>query len=172
MSPAIDVEIGVQHGDGCICRPLEPIAVQPVIVDRGCRAARGHRLDEQTARVARQISDDLGIEAPADYPGGGIVIAWPKAASNGTPLVTWAVELYERETGKQILTATGMRIAIGGDSWQSEPIYADLTLLVDENGNPAEGFPANAAIDEHGEFRTRVFRCWVAEMRTRTDSES
>jgi hypothetical protein len=148
MVRARDVTIGIQHGDNCTCHKLEPVCVAPVIVHDDCpgSATQPHRKQPETV--------------------GRIAITWPAPRHEYAPLGAWEIQIHNLDADRPILTATGMRIAIGGDGWDSGGIYADLTLLVDDDGEP---IPNNGkpAIDEDSKrVRTGVFRYVVGEMRT------
>jgi hypothetical protein len=113
---------------------------------------------------------------------GRIIITWP--APSGPCLHNWAVTLHDADTGEQIVTAFKVSIVMGADaSWDSGAIEADITALIDEDGNIlgagqpvviTDEFREHCARadrdegDEHFEgerYRTGVFRFGVAEMR-------
>jgi hypothetical protein len=149
MVQAHDVYIGIQHGEDCTCHKLDPICVTPVIVHDDCPGSRAPQQPRKPVEVA-----------------GRIAITWPAPRFKGMALPAWEVQIHDLDTDRPILTATGMRIVIGVESWDSGGIYADLTLLIGDDGEPIpnDGKPA---IDEDSErVRTAAFWYVVAEMRT------
>lgn len=97
---------------------------------------------------------------------GRIIITWPSPAAAGV-LSSWPVTIHDADTGEQILTAVKIAIVMGADDgYEGALIEADLTLLVDEDGNRIDGGTdsVNRAMGPDG-LRTGVFRFLVAEMR-------
>lgn len=94
---------------------------------------------------------------------GRIVITWP-AATGGRPLFSLNMSVHDYDTGEQINTVTGLRINLGGTNWNSEPITADLTMLINGNGNPL-GSGEQVTFDDNKKVRTGAFRYEVVEMR-------
>jgi len=148
MARTADVTIGIQHGADCTCHKLDPICVTPVIVHEDCP---GSGVPQQPRKPAEVI--------------GRIAITWPSPRHEYAPLGAWEIQIYDLDADLPILTATGMRIVISADGWDSGGIYADLTLLVGKDGEPIPN-DGNAAIDEDsGRVQTGAFRYAVAQMR-------
>lgn len=150
MVHEVEVNVGIQHGGDCTCKKLDPICVTPVIVGAGCPGNDG-----QAAPVPR---------APTEIPG-RIAITWPAPYAEGATLPAWRIQIHDLDTDRPILTATGLRIAIGGNGWESGGIYADLTLLVDADGQPIANDGQAGFTDDGKSVRTGMFRYAVAEMR-------
>jgi len=147
MTRTVDVHIGAWHGKDCTCHQLEPITFRPVIVHDDCPGT--------TARPAPRHAEPIGR----------IAITWLAPQFKGMALPAWTIQLYDLDSDRPILTATGLRIVIGGDGWDSGGIYADLTLLVDDEGQPIPN-DGKLAIGEDERVQTAVFRYAVCEMRT------
>lgn len=143
-----DVYVGIQHGEDCTCHKLDPICVTPVIVHDDCPGSDAPQRLPKPAEVT-----------------GRIAITWPAPRFKGMALPAWKVQIHDLDTDRPILTATGMRIAIGGDGWDSGGIYADLTLLVDDDGEPSPNDGKPTIDEDTKRVRTGVFRYAVAEMR-------
>lgn len=149
MAYARDVTIGIQHGAGCTCHKLEPVCFTPVIVHDDCPGSGVPQRPRKPVELA-----------------GRIAITWPAPWSKGVALPAWQVQIWDLDADQPITTANGIRIAIGGEGWESGGIYADLTLMVGVDGEPIPN-DGNAAFDEVSKrVRTGVFRYAVAEMRT------
>jgi len=149
MAGVLNVSVGVHHGPGCTCKPLDEITrtvtVQPVIVNRGCPGQREiPRTDEITGRV---------------------IITWPARKHEHTTLPVWGVSIHDADSGEQITTALGLRMVIGTKRGWDGPIEVELEQLTNAGGKPlATGAPI--VPDEAGDgYRTAVFRYVVAEMR-------
>lgn len=157
MSRTVDVHISKQHGDACTCHRLDPIVFQPVIVTDGCPGRNLERLD-----AVREL-----FQLPT---AGRLVIEWPPPSPHGVPLYTPRMRAYDYDTGAELTSITGLRIDLGGAGWNSEPITADLTMLVNADGLPlAAGEPVQPQRNEDGtpgtDVATGVFRYEVMEMR-------
>ena len=93
---------------------------------------------------------------------GRIPITWPNA-SNCTPLFSELIAIHDVDHDAPLLTVTAAQV----NTVVGSAITADLTLLVDTDGNPATAHPFNGARDEDGNERTGVFRYLVVGMNTR-----
>lgn len=115
------------------------------------------------------LEERLDGAEPQPYPGFSIDITWPATTSNGTPLVTWPMQVHDHQTGKPLLGITGLRINLGGEQWNTEVIQADITTLVGADGQPLLGENVKPIWDPDDLERvySRVFRCYVTEMRIR-----
>lgn len=155
------VQIEEKHGNNCTCRAVGRIELDLVAASRGCP---GDRSPRRAGSIAAQLDD---FEPPY-YPG-RIAITWPAPTSNGTPLLTWPMQVHDYDTGTPMLAITGLRITLGGDNWSGEVITADLQMLVDLEGQPLMGERVKPVPDPDDPERiySRVFRCYVAEMRIR-----
>lgn len=148
MVAAHDIYVGIQHGEDCTCHKLDPICVTPVIVHDDCP---GSGVPQQPRKSAEAV--------------GRIAITWPSPRHEYAPLGAWEIQIHDLDADLPILTATGLRIVISADGWGSGGIYADLALLVGEDGEPLPN-DGKAAIDENSRrVRTGAFRYAVAEMR-------
>jgi hypothetical protein len=147
MVRTVDVNIGTWHGEHCTCHPLEPVTVRPVIVNDDCPGA--------TAQPRRK---------PVEI-AGRIAITWPAPQHEHAPLGAWAVQLHDLDNDQPVLTATGLRIVIGGEGWHTGGIYADVTRLVGEDGKPLPNNGRPVLDESGGDAKTGVFRYAVAEMR-------
>jgi hypothetical protein len=109
----------------------------------------------------RELSDDLaGIE-------GSVIIEWPAGTPSGiTP--GCLVSIYDAVTGDQIMTATHADVVVHAGIPRC--ITADLTLFIDEAGNPifnADTWPSGAYMNADGEMAADVFTFLVTGMRVR-----
>lgn len=150
MVAARDVYIGLRHGDACTCHPLTAVTMLPVIVDEACpgRDAELHPVREPTWMTRR------------------LVITWPAANPQGLPLDAARIMLHDFATGEEILTATAVRVSASVDAGDVGGVVAELTMLVDEHGEPIRNGEWSV-LNEHGHgMRTGLFRYAVAEMRT------
>lgn len=124
--------------------------------------------------MSEPMTDEQLVE-PTPYPGFGIVITWPAASAKNPPfpppLVSWLMLIHDHKTGEPLLGITGLRIALGGEQWNGEVIQADITTLVDVDGQPLLGKNTKPVRDPDDPERpySRVFRCYVTEMRIRDD---
>lgn len=149
MVQAVDVYIGIRHGDACTCHPLGPITVLPVVVDDACpgRDAELHPLRPPTWTTRR------------------LIITWPPVRTPGATLGGFDIQVHDYDTGEEILTATALRVSANVDGQDMGGVIAELTMLVDELGDPIPN-GAWSVLNEHGVgMRTSVFRYAVAEMR-------
>lgn len=90
---------------------------------------------------------------------GSVIIEWPAPRGEGRPMPGWDVAVYDAASGRQMLNV--MRATLVS----AEPenlVTADLTMLADEDGNPA----AEPHLRD-GHVITGVFRFLIAEMRVR-----
>lgn len=156
------IPIEEKHGDSCTCRSMGHVHVELVAASRACP---GDRNPHRAGSIAAQLDD---FEPPY-YPGRGIVITWPAPTSNGVPLMTTLMQVHDSETGEPLLAITGLRMVLGGDNWDGGPLTVDLKMYVDADGRPLIGSPANVVPDPNDPERmySRVFRCYVTEMRIR-----
>lgn len=154
------VPIEEKHGDSCTCASAGRIELNLVAASRACPG------DRNPAR-AGSIAAQLDNFEPPYYPGHGIVITWPAPTGTGTPLMTQLMQVHDTETGEPLLAVTGLRMALGGDGWDGGPLTVDLKMFVDADGQPLIGSPANVVPDPNDPERmySRVFRCYVTEMR-------
>lgn len=157
MARTVDVSIGTKHGDACTCTQLDPIVFQPVIVTDDCPGRNLQRLD-----AVRELF------APPTI--GHLIIEWPAPSPHGIPLHNHGMRAYDYDTGAELVTATGIRIDLGGTNWNGEIITADLTMLANADGQPlAAGEPVQPQRNEDGtpgtDIATGVFRYEVMEMR-------
>jgi hypothetical protein len=153
------VPIEEKHGDDCTCRFAARIELDLVMASRACP---GDRNPHRGGTIAAQLEPLEPLE-PTPYPG-FIAITWPAPTSNGTPLPTWPMQVHDLGTGEQLVCVSGLRMVLGGDNWDTETVFVDLRMLIDENGKPlAMGMPV--ARDESGAVRRATFRCYIAEMR-------
>lgn len=93
-------------------------------------------------------------------PRGSIIIEWAPPRANGGPMPGWDTKVYDAATGDEIGSSV-MRIRMV-DVDASKVLTADLTMLADEDGNPA----AKPHVRD-GEVITGLFRFGVAGMRVR-----
>lgn len=157
MTRTVDVHISKQHGDACTCHKLDPIVFQPVIVADSCPGRSLERLD-----AVRELFPPESA--------GRLIIEWPPPSPHGVPLYTLRMRVYDYDTGAELTAVTGLRINLGGADWNSEPITADLTMLVNADGQPlAAGEPVQPQRNDDGtpgtDVATGVFRYEVMEMR-------
>ena len=155
----IEARIEAQHGPNCTCTRLKPINFQPVIAGPNCPG-------EPTRHTGQHIAE------PEVY--GSVIITWPAAAKSpflGAPLLPWPMMIHDHATGEQMLGVSGLRMAIGGKSWNDEIITVDLTELVGDDGKPLRGERILPVRGDDGRVRTGVFRYYVAEMRIREDNK-
>jgi hypothetical protein len=102
-------------------------------------------------------------EVTATEYAGRVAITWPKTKP-GQPLPSWGIRLTDTDTGRQLLTVTGLDITIKAEA--GGVVEAVLTMFTDEHGRPLlDGFPMPPP-DEDGNYPTSTFRWLVAEMRT------
>jgi len=154
MARTVDVHIGTWHGEHCTCHQLEPITVRPVIVSDDCPGRNLQRLD-----AVREL-----FQQPATA--GRLIIEWPAPRPDGTPLYTHGMRAFDYGTGAELVCTTGIRIDLGGAQWNGEPVTADLTMLVNTDGQPLQdGQPVHPTFDNDDGVRTGVFRYEVVEMR-------
>jgi hypothetical protein len=145
MANALDVTVGIQHGEACTCRKLDPVTVTPVIVANKCPGR------------------DAGAAAPrrVDH-AGSVIITWPRATA---PAVSsWNVKIHDADSGRDLGPIT-LSASIGIDPRGF--VTADLTMLADVDGDPSTG--PSVLDEETGTYRTGVFRYVVAEMRVAYD---
>jgi hypothetical protein len=90
---------------------------------------------------------------------GRVIITWP--AQGGTLRWPSAIRLVDADTGEQLVSVLSLTVA--GDCNNSEPIVADTTMLVDENGNWLRRGQAVVS-DGAGGYCTGQFRWTVAAM--------
>lgn len=64
---------------------------------------------------------------------GQLRIVWPTA--DGKPHAAPPIELYDAQTGEQIVDAIGMEINVGGNAWEG-PVEVTLARFVDPEGEP------------------------------------
>ena len=154
------VPIEEKHSDGCTCQPAARIELDLVMASRACP---GDRNPHRGGTIATQLAPF----EPTPYPGIGIAITWPTAKGDGTPLMTWPMQIHDHDTGKPLLAITGVRMALGGDQWNTEAIQVDIKTFVDTDGQPLIGAPANVVPDPDNpeQLYIKVFRCYVTEMR-------
>jgi len=76
--------------------------------------------------------------------------------------------VHDHVTSEPLLAITGLRIVLGGDQWDTEIIQVDIKTFVDADGQPLIGAPAIPVPDpdDPEQFYSKVFRCYVIEMRT------
>ena len=156
MARTVNVNIGARHGGSCTCKQLEPIVFNPVIVNDDCPG----RLREHFRTVAERFQ---GLPHA-----GSVIITWPALRDDTLPLFSREMQIHDADTGKPLLTVTGLQIVLGGEAWRGEAIHVDLTMLADDDGQPILGGPdsVNKAYDrDSGTVRTGVFRYAVMEMR-------
>jgi len=155
------VPIEEKHGEGCTCRFAARIEIDLVAASRACP---GDRNPHRGGTIAAQLEP---LE-PTPYPGIGIDITWPAPAGNGTPLRPWKMLVHDHVTSEPLLAITGLRIVLGGDQWDTEIIQVDIKTFVDADGQPLIGAPAIPVPDpdDPEQFYSKVFRCYVIEMRT------
>jgi hypothetical protein len=110
------------------------------------------------------------MDRPVNPPGeveGSVAIEWHPAVHSGiTPDLLAGI--YDAATGEQIATALHADIVVHAGIHRH--ITADLTLFIDEAGNPifnADAWPSGAHIGPDGEMATDVFTFLVTEMRVR-----
>jgi len=161
-SATVAVPIETKHGDGCTCRSVGEIHLDLVAASRSCP---GDRNPHRAGSLAQQLEP---YRTPIQ---GTVVITWPAAAKppvHGAPLIPWQMEIHDHATGEQMLGVSGLRMTIGGESWNDEVICVDLTELVGDDGKPQHGKPVVPVRDPDNpeRVRTAVFRYYVAEMRT------
>lgn len=158
MTREVPAAVGMRHGETCTCRPLDPVTVnvEPVLVNERCPGRR------------------QATNGPE--PAGRLVITWPAPKPTGMGLHNWGVTISDADTGEPILTAFKLSIVLGTDTaYKEAAIEADVTALVDENGNLLGNEPgsidraARGDAPDEPEWRTKVFRYLVAEMRVAQD---
>jgi hypothetical protein len=147
MAGVLNVAVGVHHGDGCTCKPLDEITrtvtVQPVIVNRECPGQREiPRTDEITGRV---------------------IITWPAPA--GPVLPAMGVAFHDADTGELVTTVVGMRLLVTARAGSGEVVEAHLEQLADDDDRPLPNGAKPVPNDGGDGVRTAVFRYAVAEMR-------
>lgn len=150
MAAALDLVVGMRHGDTCTCTPLDPITMtaRPVVVSPDCPGKH------DTPRDRKMVA-------------GNVVITWSRPV--GDALAGWAAQVTDAETGAEWCDAISMRISVDSRNW----VTADIERLVDENGAPDETGRGRAVPTEDGAgYRTAVLRYAVAAMRVaEPDSE-
>lgn len=142
MGRSVEVAIGLQHGETCTCKRLDPITVtaQPVIVNRDCPGQ--HETPHRT-RIA-----------------GNVTITWPRPSAGAIAAVGSVVA--DADTGTVWSDVIDVRV----DAGPKGIVTADIERLVDENGAPDPAGRGRAVPTEDGtRWRTAVFRYAVAEMR-------
>jgi hypothetical protein len=159
------VTVETRHGDDCTCPSVGEVNISLVASRPNCPGDRSpHR--------AGSIDAQLAPYRPVFN--GAVVITWPAVAklpTHGAPLMPWRMEIHDHATGEQMLGVSGLRMVIGGESWDDEMICVDLTELVGEDGKPLRGkrvVPVRGP-DDPERIRRGVFRYLVAEMRVRED---
>lgn len=93
---------------------------------------------------------EVDSQPEPEYDGGRVNITWP-AADSGGALPIQGVTVEDADTGKQILA--GFKLVLGTDAgYEGDAIYADITVLVDEDGAIITGAPVPTdAYREHCE---------------------
>jgi len=154
------VPIEEKHGDDCTCRFAARIEIDLVAASRACP---GDRNPHRGGTIAAQLEP---LE-PTPYPGIGIDITWPAPTSNGAPLTPWKMLVHDHAAGEPLLAITGLRIVLGGDQWDTTVIQADIKTFVDADGQPlmGPGAPVVRDPEDPERFYSKVFRCYVIEMR-------
>lgn len=100
---------------------------------------------------------DILAEASDDQPepvyAGRVRITWPAASSTGV-LPIQGVTVEVADSGKQILAGFKLALVLGTDTgYEGDVIYADVTVLVDEDGGIITGAPVpTGAYQEHREY--------------------
>ena len=152
MAAALDLVIGMRHGDTCTCTPLDPITMtaHPVVVSPDCPA--------QTELP--QTRDEIT---------GRVVITWPR--SSNLSLNARDVEFQDFDTGEVLTTVLGMRLHIGDRRGWAHlgAVEVDLLQLADADGNPLGAYAAPVPNEDNSAFRTATFRYLVAEMRVTSE---
>lgn len=157
------VPIETRHGDDCTCPSAGRITLDLVAVTLACP---GDRSPQRAGSLTAQI---VQVE-PQAYPG-RVVITWP-----GSDPKQWQIAVHDADT-QQILHTGAISLTVdwgGGKADPDGPIVVDLHLFTDDEGQPLLGERAKPVRDPDGPYRfgTRVFRCHVAEMRTRPHDPS
>jgi hypothetical protein len=90
---------------------------------------------------------------------GRVIITWP--AQGGTLRWPSTIRLVDADTGEQLVSVLSLTVA--GDCNNSEPIVAETTMLVDDDGNWLRGGQA-VVRDGAGGYLAGQFRWTVAAM--------
>lgn len=165
MAPAT-VTVETRHGDDCTCPSVGEVNISLVASRPNCP---GDHSPHRAGTIERQL------EPYGPVFNGAVIITWPAAAKppvHGAPLIPWRMEIHDHATGEQMLGVSGLRMAIGGESWDDEMICVDLTELIGEDGKPLRGERPMPVRDPNDRERilTGVFRYLIVEMRIREDN--
>lgn len=109
------------------------------------------------------VVTETAVDTAVDEPVGRVIIRWPKPRL-GVPLIGWATQVIDIDTGQPITTATCGEVRVIFDP--TEIVTAELTMFADADGKPIfDGMPVLDT--ETGELRTATFRFQVMGMETR-----
>lgn len=143
MARVVEARVGVHHGTGCTCKPLDVIEyrIQPVMVNDDCPVR---------TRPPETVAGE-----------GRVVIVWPAAARGGA-VSSLAVAFEDADTGEMFTDVTEFTITARAATGAAGTTTVDLVRLLHTDGTPLRD---RKPMLVDGEIPTGVFRHVLAEMR-------